>query len=81
MIRAAVILQLYGGIDPDYSRDLATRIVRAVDRVSARGHLDAWPTDEEIVRAQQALLRRGHALDLDDVQYGLACALVRGWGE
>jgi hypothetical protein len=60
-IAAATALQLYGGIDPDGSRDLAERIVFAIDRAGARGHTGSAPTEDEVTRAHNALARRGVA--------------------
>lgn len=79
-IAAAVILQLHGHIDPDYSRTLAEKIVFAIDRAGMRGHTDAAPTEDEIRRAQNALARRGVAASSEDVAYALDAAFVRGWG-
>lgn len=78
-IAAAVVLQLHAGIDPDYSRSLAERIVFAIDRAGMRGHTDAAPTADEIARAQNALARRGIAASAEDVAYALDAAFVRGW--
>jgi hypothetical protein len=78
-VAAAVVLQLYGGVDPDYSRDLADRIVFAVDRAGMRGHTDAAPTDDEVIRAQNELHRRGFSIDADTVRAVLNAAFVRGW--
>lgn len=77
---AAVVLQLYGGIDPDYSRTLADKIVHTIDRTAARGHTDAAPTDDEVRRAQNALALRGISTSPDDVRAALEAAFVRGWG-
>jgi hypothetical protein len=79
-IAAAVVLQLYGGIDPDYSRELADRVVRAVDRTAARGHTDAAPTADEVRRAQNALALRGISTSPEDVRAALEAAFVWGWG-
>jgi hypothetical protein len=79
-VACAVQLQLHGGIDPDASRGLSERIVRAVDRAAARGHVDAAATDEEVRRAQSALVRRGVQASHDDVRYALNEAFVFGWG-
>jgi hypothetical protein len=64
-IAAATALQLYGGMDPDGSRDLAERIVFAVDRAGARGHTGSAPTEDEVTRAHNALARRGVACARD----------------
>jgi hypothetical protein len=79
-VAAAVVLQLRGGIDPDYSRDLADRIVFAVDRAGMRGHTDAAPTEDEVTRAQNELHRRGFTASSEDVRAALEAAFVRGWG-
>jgi hypothetical protein len=78
-VAAAVVLQLYGGIDPDYSRELADRVVRAIDRTAARGKTDAWPDADEIARAQSALALRGISASTEDVRTALVAAFVRGW--
>ncbi len=80
-IAAAVVLQLYAGIDPDYSRTLATKVVRAVDRAKARGHSHAGPTDEEVTRAAAELRRRGLEVSDEDARAALDAALTRGWGK
>lgn len=79
-IAAAVVLQLHGGHDPDGSRDLADRIVFAVDRAGMRGHTDAAPTEDEVTRAQNALARLGHSLSSEEVRSVLDASFVRGWG-
>lgn len=80
-VAAAVVLQLYGGVDPDSSRDLADRIVFAIDRTVARGHVGAMPTDAEVRRAQNALNGRGYAVTSEHARLALVAAFVRGWGE
>jgi hypothetical protein len=78
-ITAAVVLQLYGGCDPDTSRSLGARLLHEVDRVAMRGHRDGAATEHEVVRAQNALHRRGHAVPAEDVAYALDAAFIRGW--
>ena len=81
-VAAAVVLQLYGGIDPDQSRTLADRVVRAVDRTAMRGHTDAAPTDDEVDRAMSALTARGvTGLTREIVREALDASFVRGWGQ
>jgi hypothetical protein len=79
-VAAAVVLQLYGGVDPDYSRDLADRIVFAIDRAGMRGHTNAAPTEDEIARATNELHRRGFTPTSEDVRAVLEAAFVRGFG-
>lgn len=79
-VAAAVVLQLHGGVDPDRSRDLADRVVFAVDRAAMRGHTNAAPTDDEVTRAYNALHRRGFTPSVEDVRAALEAAFVRGWG-
>lgn len=79
-VAAAVVLQLHGGIDPDRSRDLADRIVFAVDRVTVRGHTHAAPTDEEVRRAGNALTGYGYVVAPEHVRAALEAAFVKGWG-
>jgi hypothetical protein len=79
-VAAAVVLQLHGGIDPDHSRDLADRVVFAVDRAGMRGHTDAAPTADEVTRAYNELHRRGFTPGSEDVHAALVAAFVRGWG-
>jgi hypothetical protein len=78
-VAAATALQLYGGLDPDGSRDLAERVVFAIDRAGARGHTGSAPTGDEIRRAHNALARRGVVATSDDVAYALNEAFVYGW--
>lgn len=79
-VAAASALQLYGGVDPDSSRDLAERALFAADRVATRGHLGAAPTHDEVLRAQAALARHGVQIDYATVNTVLQDALVPGWG-
>jgi hypothetical protein len=79
-VAAAVVLQLHGGIDPDSSRLLADRVVFAVDRVKARGHTHAAPTDGEVQRARAALSRDGYDVTPEHVRAALEAAFVKGWG-
>jgi hypothetical protein len=79
-VAAAVVLQLYAGVDPDHSRDLADRIVSAVDRAGMRDHTDAAPTADEVARACNELHRRGFTPSSEDVRAALEAAFVRGWG-
>lgn len=79
-IAAASVLQIHGGLDPDHSRDVADRVVFAVDRAGARGHLSAAPTDDEITRAASQLARLGVTLAPDEVRSVLDAAFIRGWG-
>lgn len=79
-VAAAVVLQIHGGHCPDQSRDLADRIVFAVDRAGMRGHTDAMPTDDEVARAGNQLTRLGVTLAPDEVRSVLDAAFVRGWG-
>lgn len=79
-VAAAVVLQIHGGIDPDHSRVLADRVVFAVDRAAMRGHTDAAPTDDEVIRAVNELHRRGYTVTPEDARAALEQAFVRGWG-
>lgn len=79
IVTAAVFLQLHCGTHPDLSRALGESLVRQIDRVAMRGHRDAAPTDDEIRRAQNALHRRGHAVDAETVREALDASFVRGW--
>jgi hypothetical protein len=79
-VAAAVVLQIHGGVDPDGSRDLADRIVFAIDRAGMRGHTEAAPTAAEVVRAMNELGRRGYSCAREDVHAALDAAFVRGWG-
>jgi len=78
-IAAAVALQLYGGVDPDHSRDLAERVVFAIDRAAARQHEGSQPTEDEVRRAYNALHRRGHPITSDEVRAVLSETFVFGW--
>jgi hypothetical protein len=78
-VAAATALQLYGYVDPDSSRDLAERVVFAVDRAGARGHTGSAPTDDEVRRAYHSLHRRGVGCTHDDVRGALNDAFVYGW--
>jgi hypothetical protein len=80
LVAAASALQLYGNIDPDGSRDLAERALFAADRAGARGHLGSAPTNDEVIRAQNALARRGHQIDYATVSSVLHECFVYGWG-
>lgn len=80
-IAAATALQLYGDVDPDRSRDLAERVVFAIDRAGARDHTGAAATDDEVRRASNALHRRGHAVAAGDVRDALNETFVYGWAE
>jgi len=79
VITAAVFLQLHCDVHPDLSRTLGESLVRQIDRVAMRGHRDAAPTDDEIRRAQNALNRRGHAVDSETTREALDAAFIRGW--
>lgn len=79
-VAAAVVLQLHGGIDPDYSRDLADRVVNAVDRTAMRGHVDAAPTEQEIRRACASLNGHGYNVTTEHMAAALDAAFIRGWG-
>jgi hypothetical protein len=78
---AAVVLQLYGGLDPDHSRTIADRVVHAVDRAGKRGHGDGAPTDGEVRRLRRALARHSTELSFETAYEVLDAALTRGWGE
>lgn len=75
-IAAAVTLQLYGGMDPDASRSLAERVVRAVDRAGARGHADSGPTPDEVARATSELTRQGVPVSPAQMHRAMFAALV-----
>lgn len=75
-----VVLQLKANVDPDSARVLADEIIFRIDRAGMRGHADAAPTNDEVIRAQSALARRGIPATHDDVRYALDAAFVRGWG-
>lgn len=79
-IAAASVLQIHGGLDPDHARDVADRVVFAVDRAGARGHLSAAPTSDEVNRAGNQLTRLGVTLAPDEIRSVLDAAFVRGWG-
>jgi hypothetical protein len=81
LVAAASALQLYGNIDPDFSRDLAERVIFAADRAGARGHLGAAPTHDEVMRAQSALARHGVQIDYRIVAAVLHDSFVYGWGQ
>lgn len=78
-VTAAAFLQLHCDVDPDHSRTLGDAIVRRIDRVAMRGHLDGAPTEDEIARAQNALARRGYAVSAEHVREALDASFVRGW--
>jgi hypothetical protein len=73
--------QIYGNIDPDFSRDLAERVIFAADRAGARGHLGAAPSHDEVMRAQNALARHGVSIDYRIVAAVLHDCFVYGWGQ
>lgn len=75
-----VVLQLKANVDPDSARALADEIIFKIDRAGMRGRADAAPTNDEVIRAQNALARRGIPATRDDVRYALDAAFVRGWG-
>jgi hypothetical protein len=78
-VAAAVVLQLYGAIEPDYSRDLADRVVHAVDRAGVRQHASGAATEAEVRRAENALHRLGYAVPREDVERVLNETFVFGW--
>jgi hypothetical protein len=78
-ITAAVFLQLHCGIDPDHSRTLASSLVHQIDRVGARGHRDARPTETEIRRASNAFARAGYPIPDDVIYTAMDAAWIRGW--
>lgn len=75
-LAAAVALQLYGGVDPDASRSLAERVVRAVDRAGSRGHAGSGPTQTEVARATEELARQGVTASPAQMHRALFAALV-----
>lgn len=78
-ITAAVFLQLHCGIDPDHSRTLASSLVHQIDRVGARGHRDARPTEDEVRRAANAFARRGYPIPDEVIYEAMDAAWIRGW--
>jgi hypothetical protein len=71
-VAAALALQVHGGMDPDGSRDLADRVLRA----AARGHTDSGPTQTEVARATSELARQGVTASPAQVERALLAALV-----
>jgi hypothetical protein len=75
-VAAALALQVHGGMDPDGSRNLADRFLRAADRAAARGHTDSGPTQTEVARATSELARQGVTASPAQVERALLAALV-----
>lgn len=75
LVAAAVTLQIYGRHDPDSSRYLAERVVRAVDRAATRGHAGSGPTQTEVARATAALVDQGVPASPAQVHRALFAAL------